>query len=285
MKRYQYFLFVVLMAGISSCQKVANTNMAGDEIIISVAERYDAVVTTKTTAVTEIPSTLYWGSTTGTRGTNGETRKYHNNGSSLTGTVSGSTIATGKYQTYVPTAYNHYLSNVSFSLPGTGNVTIAASNSTDVVAGWIAGSSSSSPSITLDHIFARTGTLTLNTQTGYSLSVQSWAIESLGAITGTAGTYNLSTGAWTAVSSTLSSITISSSSDLYVIPGTYRIYCTYELSKGDWAHTFTKYADVTLVGGKINNITGTATGGNATEINLSVSLTAWGQENINMSLN
>ena len=67
---------------------------------------------------------------------------------------------------------------------------------------------------------------------------------------------------------------------MYLVPGSYTLTVSYTLTKGDWTQNFTKSASVTLVGGKINNISGTASGGNASEISLSVSLTPWGSNNI-----
>ena len=68
---------------------------------------------------------------------------------------------------------------------------------------------------------------------------------------------------------------------MYLIPGTYTIKVTYTLSKGEWSSTATKSADVTLVQGKINNITGTVNNlGGASEIVLSLSISDWTTNNI-----
>lgn len=240
------------------------------EIILNVGDTFDAVLDTKTTAVTSVPGTLYWGASTGS-GT--ETAKW----SSASATVSAGKISTGKYQTATPTTYNFYVANQTFSVGSSTTMTVA-NNNTDVVCGR-ASSYSTTPSVTLNHIFCRTGSFTMNTQTGYNISSVSWKIVGKSDINGTAGTYNLTSDSWTSASTKLSSDTaITSSSDMYLIPATYTIKCTYTLSKGDWSGTFTKSADVTLVKGKINNITGTATGGGASEIVLSVSLTDWGTQ-------
>ena len=264
-----------------SCQK-GTPYSAPEEIVLSVeGDPVELETGTKATAVISIPSTLYWGSTTGTRGNSGEARKYHNSGSAYSASVSSSKISTGKYMTDTPTAYNHYVANQSFTLPATGNVTMTvANNNTDVIAGWTAGSSSTTPSVTLNHIFCRTGSLTLNLPSGYSQSSVSWSIKSKGAVSGTAGTYNLSTGAWTAASTTLPETAITGSSDLYLIPGVYTITCNFTATKGDFTKAYTQKCDVTLTGGRINNIVATSSKDDAQQIIISVSLTAWTSQSV-----
>lgn len=281
MKRILSFLSIfsvlLLPLGLSSCNSKEQTSPE-DEIIIRVADEMDAEVSyTKATEITSVPSSLYWGASTGSSGS--ETAKW----SASAGTVSSSQIATGKYQTYSPTTYNYYVSNLSFSVGSSCTMSVP-NNNTDVIVGKTS-SSSTTPSITMGHIFARTGTLTMNTQTSYTISDVSWTIVGKSAVNGTAGTYNLSSSSWTSASTTLSSDTsFTGSSNLYLIPGTYTVKCTYTLSKGDWTHSFTKSADVSLLGGYVNNISGTASGGDASEIVISVSLAAWGTNNIDWTL-
>lgn len=268
---------LLLPLSLSSCNSKEQTSPEG-EIIIRVADEMDAEVShTKATEITSIPSSLYWGASTGTSGS--ETAKW----SAAAVTVSSSQIATGKYQTYSPTTYNYYISNLSFTVGSSCTMSVP-NNNTDVIVGKTS-TNSTTPSITMGHIFARTGTLTMNTQTSYTISDVSWTIVGKSAVNGTAGTYNLSSSSWTATSSSLSYDTsFNGSSDLYLIPGTYCIKCTYTLTKGDWSHTFTKSADVSLAGGYVNNISGTASGGSASEIVLSVSLESWGTNNISWTL-
>ena len=54
----------------------------------------------------------------------------------------------------------------------------------------------------------------------------------------------------------------------------------YTYGVGDYTQTVTKSADVTLQKGKVNNITGTAVFVDASSIVLTVSVTAWGTNNI-----
>ena len=270
------FVYILLSAGcfltLASCNKTGIDTVEPEttgEIVFNLRDSFDAD-----------PSSLFWAATTGTRGGSAEAKKWDANATSAKATSSGK-LATGYYQSATPVAYNYYVANNAITVPAIGNVTMTiANNNTDVVVGFVAASTSSTPSVSLDHVFARTGTLTMNAQSGYTISNVSWKIVGQSTINGTAGTYNLSTGAWTAASTKLTSdATITSSSDMYLIPGTYTIKCTYTLTKGDWSQSFTKSANVTIVGGKVNNITGTASGGSASEITLNLSLTAWGTEN------
>lgn len=246
------------------------------EIILGVSDGFDASVQTKATAITAVPSTLYWGASTGSAGS--ETSKW----AAVSASVSSNKIATGKYQTATPTTYNFYVANQTFSIAAAKTTMTVANNNTDILSARVS-SSSTTPAVALGHIFARTGTVNLNTQSGYSISVSSWKIVGKSEINGTAGTFNMTTNSWESASTKLTSQTsLSSSSDMYLIPGTYTIYVTYTLTKGDWSGTFTKHADVVLQQGKVNNITGTANGGAASGIELSLSVTDWGTNNITM---
>lgn len=263
---------LLILGFAASCAKsVEPENQNPKEIVLCVGDdTIDMDVQTKATAITAIPSTLYFSVTTGKQGSSETAKKQSESVSSA-----GGKIATGLYQTVNATSYNYYVSNLPITFAASGS-TVSASNATDVIAGTTT-SDSTSPSVTLDHIFARTGTLTLNTQDDYDLSNVSWKIASVTG--GTAGTYNIATKAWSSLTA-LNSTSITELSDMYLVPGSYTLTVSYTLTKGDWTQNFTKSASVTLVGGKINNISGTASGGAASAISLSVSLTPWGSTNI-----
>ena len=269
-----------LAATLLSCNKEdssAVSDGAGKEIVLMMDESFDASVDTKTTAITSAPSSLYWGASTGSAGS--ETVKW----ASASATVSSNKISTGKVQTSPATTYNYYVSNLQPTIAAAQTTITVPDNGTDYLAARVA-SNSATPSIALNHIFARTGTLTLNKPSGhdsYSLTVNWWKIVGKSTINGTAGTYNMTTDAWTAASTKLSSATtITSGSDLYLIPGDYTISVNYTYGVGDYTQTVTKSADVTLQKGKVNNITGTAVFVDASSIVLTVSVTAWGTNNI-----
>lgn len=287
MKKTILIISAALLA-LCSCSKEAAVpqDSAPKEIVLNVAsDQLDVEVSTKVVeAITSMPSTLYWSATSGAFKSS-ESSKW----SSASASVSSNTIATGKYQTATATSYNYYVANQAITFAATGSTLTVANNSNDIIAGCTSSATTSTtPSVSLNHVFARTGTLTCNTQSGYTISGVSWKITGSGDVNGTAGTYNIATGSWTAASTKLSSATdISSSSDMYLIPGTYTMTVTYTLSKGgsgEYSQTFTKSGSVTLVQGKVNNLTCTAIGGNASDINISVSLEPWGTENINFNL-
>lgn len=263
---------LLILGFAASCAKsVEPENQNPKEIVLCVGgDTIDMQVQTKTTAITTVPSSLYYSMTTGTLGSEETSKK-----GSTSGNVGSGKIATGVYQTISPTFYNYYVSNAAITFSASGS-TISAANTTDVIAGKVS-SDKTNPTVTLDHIFARTGTLTLNSQSGYALNNVSWSIESSSA--GTGGIYNIANGRWSSVTK-LSSTAITKDSDMYLVPGDYTLSVTYTLSKGDWNQTFNKKATVTLVAGKVNNITGTASGGNASEISITVTLTEWGTNNI-----
>ena len=273
MNKFKLYAASLLITGLAAgCAKsVEPENQHPQQIVLCVGDdTIDMDVQTKATAITEIPSSLNFSVTTGKLGSSETTKK----ASASVSPASGK-IATGLYQTANATSYNYYVSNCPITFAASGS-TVSASNTTDVIAGTVT-SNTTSPSVTLDHIFARTGNLTLNTQDGYTLSVISWSIASNTG--GTAGTYNIATKAWSSLTA-LASTSITKTSDMYLVPGNYTLTVKYTLTKGDWTKSFTKSASVTLVGGKINNISGTASGGAASAISLTVSLTPWGSTDI-----
>ena len=274
MNKFKLYAASLLITGLAAgCAKsVEPENQHPQQIVLCVGDdTIDMDVQTKATAeISEIPSTLNFSVTTGKLGSSETMKKESASVSAASGK-----IATGLYQTVNATSYNYYVSNCPISFAASGS-TVSASNTTDVIAGTVT-DNSTSPSVTLDHIFARMGKLTLNTQTGYALSKVSWSIASSTA--GTSGTYNIAKKTWSSLT-TLNSTSIADSSDMYLVPGSYTLTVSYTLTKGDWTQNFTKKANVTLVGGKINNISGTASGGAASAISLTVSLTPWGSTDI-----
>lgn len=272
------FLISFSVMALASCNKISNVEGNGfdREIVLNVADEIDMEVSTKVTEVTTIPSSLYWSATTGALGS--ETTKW----ASASATVSSNKISTGKQQTATATSYNYYVSNNAITFAAGGS-TVVAENTKDVIAGK-ATSNGTSVSVTLNHVFARTGSLTLNTQTGYEIvGTPTWKIKSNSGA-GTKGTYNIAMDTWSSLTA-LSEQAFTGSSDLYLVPGSYTVSCTYTLKKGDYQKEFTKSATVTLVKGKINNITATAVGGDASDITLTLTLTAWSNNAITATFN
>lgn len=284
--KHCYSLILLSALAAVSCNKQAPAAQMerkaapGGEIILSVGgEGLDMNVETKATEISAVPSSLYVERTTGTW--KSETAK----DVSASKSVSSGKINTGWYQTAEPTSYNYYLANAAITFAASGS-TISATNTTDVIAGCTqAATASTTPSVTLDHVFARTATLTATAPSGYSFksgTSPTWKIQSKTDGTGgTKGTYNIATKTWSGLTA-LAQTTFTSSSDLYLTPGVYTVTITYTLEKGEWYKEYTKYADVTLAAGKKNSLTTalpTPTDG-AEEIVISVALTPWSTDKI-----
>lgn len=273
MKRFCVILSCALLAGALSCQKGADADIRNaKEIVLNIGDTFDAEVTTKGTKIESIPGSLYWGRSTGAAGSETDTHGPIN----VTG--GGASIATGLYQTATPTTYNWYLSNLSFSHAAGGPTMSVANNATDVVVGYTS-SNSSSVSITLNHIFACLGALSMTTENGYGITVNHWYISPSAAGKGTAGIYNLRTGAWSSTTPVGADTEVTSGSNNFYIPGEYSIKCNYTLTKGAFSKTYTKSATVNLSRGNVNNISGVATDDEASTITLNVSLESWGTQN------
>lgn len=173
-------------------------------------------------------------------------------------------VSTGHYvNTSGGTTNTYYVCNApnasNLSLT-TGGAVLSVGNTsptygTDIVVGKAVSSSHNVP-IQLDHIYARTGSLTFNAPAGVSVSNVSWRIASHGSDTGYAGTYDIDNGTWTS-SGALSSRTFTASSNLYLIPGLYDVTVRYSatLLDGTIRHGIEKTGTVNLVKGKVNNIT------------------------------
>lgn len=256
MKRIMCYLFVLfstvsllLVSSMTSCSK-EDRRGEKEEIAIGLwGNGLTYYLETKTTELKELPSTLYWGATTGSDGE--ETVKWP----CAEGKVVEGRIMTGKYQTGSGTKYNYYVSNAELTVGS--STTVVASNDTDVVVGRTEGSSDVNPAVELEHIFSRIGSLTL-TLDGYSYSDAVWKIKGKSAINGTKGVYDLRTGTWTSALNTLTEeVTVTSDSDLYLIPGTYSVTISFKITKDGVTRSYAKSGEVTLVQGKKCNFTAT----------------------------
>ncbi len=264
MKIRKLIIVFSFLALLFACQKAADVE---EEIVVHL-ESDNIDLNTKANAVTSIPSTVYWGMTY----SNGSGKQ-----STTTKSVSNGTFSTGYYQTASATTYIHYVSNVNFTAGGN----LTTNNGTDVVVGKTS-SNSTTPTVALGHIFARTGSLTLNVPSGYSSSGVTWKISGVSSVNGTAGTYNVSSDSWTATSATLGSTDITSSSNMYLIPGTYRFTCSFTLTKGNFSKSYTQSADIYLEKGYVNNIRATTSTDEAVLIKFTTSITAWSSSNTDL---
>lgn len=263
----------------SSCDRndLSPISNGNDEISFTLGnDGIDFSADTKATAVTSL-SKVYW------EARNSSSVVHSVDSYPVSWSESTGTVKTGLFWPDQEATYDYYASNVSFAT-STGVITVA-DNSTDIVAGTATGiTKSASASIVLQHIFARSGSLSLDVEDKtYTLSDVSWKIKSNGADSGTAGSYTIGTGWGTSASTSLPEQSFTSDSDLYVIPASYTISVTFTLTKGSYVKTFTKETPLSFTGGKINNISGTVSSkvGDAKEIEFSISVAEWGSVNVN----
>lgn len=285
MKKFSFILAGLAALSMVSCTKrssMPETDIdvplfdTGGEIVLVVD---NGASDTKTTAISSMPSSLFVERTTGTW----KSESSKNNSTSFN--VSSGKINTGWYQTATPTAYNYYISNSAITF-ATGGSTVAATNTTDVIAGCSqAATTSTTPTVNLEHVFARTGAITTSITSGYTLKSASYKIKSnTGA--GTGGTYNIATKAWSGTTA-LSETALANNTDLYLVPGSYTLTGTFNYTRGEFTRTVTKTATITLEANKINNIkVALAISGSdaATEIIVGVTLSSWTSKDLNVNM-
>ena len=294
MYKHSFKLALVGIAAIlaaTGCEKSTPPRHADDGEIVFAAQGLNFNVQTKATPVTEL-ATFNVLASTGTVGAS-ETQAW----APVAVTKSGSDYLTGKYWPLTDQSYHFYASNASLTFGATGS-TVTADGSTDIVVAYLPSPSfKEKNTLTFNHIYARVGSFTLNTQSGYTLSGVSATLKD--GVSG--GTYNIFSGngqtdgtGWSSLSAAsdralgaFSSSTTApvSTNDLWLIPGDYTISVTYTLNKGDYSEQFTKTGTVSLVAGKTNTISATAVGGSASEIKFGVSVTAWVLNDIDMGWN
>lgn len=283
-----HILITTLATGLGlyavSCGKSPETEVPV-EVILNVAGDDGFSVETKTESVNAVPSFLYWCATTGISGTD-ESAQFEPTGSA----VSNGKISTGKYAT-TAISYNWYVADVGMEITSSGP-TISVDNTIDHVAGAVRASASTSPSVTLKHIFARTGALSATTDaSGCSISSATYTIKGAGGINGTAGVYNIATESWTATTAPLShevemsEFGILPGESLFLIPGKYIITATYSYKDvNEVLHSGrTATAEVDLTGGYINTFICVLPAEEilAQDIRISVLLYDWTEEEVN----
>lgn len=270
LKKLTYLFLLGFVPALSFCTKEVQ-----EEIVISlngldVDVDYDPM--TKATAVTSLANTtLYWGATTGgnAAGSESETVKYATSSGTST---SASKINTGKYQTASATSYNWYVSNVAFTTAASSSVTVS-NNGTDVVVGRLFGNSTASPAVTLNHIFARLCSVTVQAAEGYTVSSITATI-----VPNTSGVYNMRSLFWTSsVAGSSTSVANSAvgtkANDIYLVPGDYTVTLGWTAVIGNYTKTFSSVQKtVTLVQNRTNNLTVTL-GGDAEVVTFTTSLT------------
>ncbi len=286
--KYFFLMTAWMLPSVIACRKT--TAPAPEEIILG-TKGFLMETRSSASAIDAMPASLNWGAA---KASDGSAMYARQSGSVIDNGNNAYSIATGKYQTSTPTSYIWYVSNGEFTVGE--NTTMSVTNTVDYFAGKSDADDSTSPSIQMHHIFARTGKVTLKAPGGYTLSnVSATIVRAADGINGTAGTYSLTNKSFSNVTQLTSplalgspntgssslvegveTIALSTVADIYLIPASYQISVSYTIAKGDWNKTHTNTATVTLSGNKINHIVGElSNAGGATEILLSVSLEPW----------
>lgn len=259
---------------------------SGEIAFLAEGEGFSSSVHTKATAAVESLHSFNVMAVTGVAGSSESAvfnSSFYNNSSKYIG---------DKYWPATDPKYKFYASNASMTAAA-GGPTIAAVNTTDIVcAAALSPTYKASNTLVFNHIFARLGTCKISAPTGYTVSNLSVKITP-----NVSGTYNLFSGngktdgtGWTgktagSETTIASALNSTANNDLYLIPGSYTLSASYTLTMGEYTESFTKTSTVSLVGGKVNNISATLPAGNAVGIQFSVSITSWSDNNITASFN
>lgn len=305
MKKYLIIISAFALAFVS-CNKQLETvpTLDGDEIAFRLEANIDADVQTRATVEDgNTLSVLYISATSG----NNDTPVFTNAQFQKTG--SGNNVLwKGVEQKLWPSTdnpnYHFYACNVQMN-----GLTVTPTNTnTDIVYDYLASPTpKTTNTLTLNHIFARVGTVRMLAPEGYTISNMSMTIQPI-----VGGTFNLKTEQWTSRGSNQSATLIlpkagtnpatvsistpggsvtSAVNDLWLVPANnYQLTVTYTIAKGDYSKQFTKSTTVELFQGVVNNIVPRTVGGievpnipepdDISEIQFTVQVQAWGTQDI-----
>lgn len=290
MKKFVYLILGSVLAAVAlSCSRLPVDTLP--EGLIAFRQEgfplFNASVQTKATVVDESTLNTSGFNVSCTTGSTGSESSVWNN---VAFSKSDSYFVAGGDGKWWPTTdpgYHFYGSNAALTFNADG-CTVAATNATDVVCAYLPSPTyKSMNTLAFQHIFARITDVTFTAIDGYTISNISVTI-----VPNTGGTYNLRTGngqtdgtGWSSLiegsATTIANSTPGTkSNDLYLVPGSYRITASWTATKGAYSQTFSnKYCDIDVVGGKCNVITANLIG-DASAIEFSVSVAAWGSNTI-----
>lgn len=300
-----FLLSFAALAALVSCNKEVPSFPQSDEIAFRLGGEFESVVMTR--GASEVTTAnLASLNVSATTGSSSETAAFTN----IAFTKSGSTWTGGQYWPASNPSYHFYASNAALAHTA-GGATVSPSNAnTDIVAGYLASPTYKQVNtLTLDHIFAQVGTVTVKAQEGCSVSGLKISLQPV-----TAGTYNLKSGSWTTrgtagsakyllgtasagISLSAGGQQTSSDNDLWLLPGEYVLSCSYTITKGAASKTYNKTATVNLIQGKNNNLGLPDTDGDGefddpnitfddsdlSEITFTVTVTPWTENTIPVS--
>lgn len=272
-----YFALAALAVFAACNKEVPTSSVQGPaEVVFKIENSLDFAVQTRAAAVTSLT----------TFNVVAEDSDSQSEVWSVATTQSGSNYNTGKYWPSVDGKYAFYAANTTLAYVAGGATVSPADNELDVVVAYSPYSSANyknTVALTFEHIYARIGDVTINAPEGYSI-----AVSSISTAISKGGTYNLQSAGWTSKSAEAAQVLAEGANDVYAVPATYDVTVVYTLTKGDFVQEFTKTGSVTLVQGKVNSISATpvvSSDEEAQDIVFTVTLTPWGSQNHDISLN
>lgn len=295
-----FFVAVAFVFVLVSCNK----DMPGKDALeeqVPVEFTLDGEITaTVDTRATEVStSTLSSMNVTATTGSTSETQV--SNFGNVSFTKSNNVWRGGKYWPASNPSYHFYAANMSMTHTTNGQTVSPTNANTDVVVGYLASPTyKQSNALTMNHIFAQIGTTTITAPSGFTVTDLKVSVAPK-----TSGTYNLKSGTWTsrgnagsaqylvgtsnsgASISTAGGSTNGGDKDLWLVPDTYTLTVSYKLVAGGVSSdTINKTASVVIAQGKNNNISATLPADGApTEIEFTVTVTAWENQNQGVTWN
>ena len=208
----------------------------------------------------------------------------------------------GKYWPISNPGYYFAASNVSLVADSAQPSVHVTDAETDVVVAYLDNPAfNAENTLTLQHIFAQVGTVTLKAPDGFTVTNLKLKLRPV-----IQGTYNLATNIWAPGSAVAYDVYIfgsadsgvdlaeggsykSPDNDLWLVPGSYELTATYTISKDAYSNTKTATASVTFAQGYNNHIglssgaSNIPTPGDIQELSFSVTVTAWDEQNVTAS--
>lgn len=196
----------------------------------------------------------------------------------------GTTFTGGKYWPSSDRSYKFYASNSALTASASGpSVTVSSASTLDVVCAVNLSPTYLSPvPMTFNHILARVGYCSCSVPDGYTLNSLSVSFTPK-----TGGTYNLYAGngrtdgtGWSSLTSGSTTVIATSLGsladyDIWLIPGSYTISCSYTMTLGTVSRSFVKSGTVTLGAGYKNNISILLDDGYDESVECTVSVSDW----------
>ncbi len=190
------------------------------------------------------------------------------------------TFQTGRYWPNSNPSYHFYASNAALTSVANG-ATVTADGTLDVVCGYVENPNFNGLNLlNFIHIYSRIADISVTSSKGYTISGLSLVLKNAK----TGGVYNVGAESWSNCTVVENATLIEGTNDYYIVPGTYTINIDYTFTKGDYTASFSKTADVTLTGGKNNNIAITLTADPAVPVNFTVRVYDWEIQNIPLSV-